>query len=877
MGVETLLTRLEVTPKGELYAGFRNLGGIYFPECLHVFPSKILGTKKEGKIKNNPGVKSLKEKLEKSKKIYDFNKNYEQKKILEGKKKFKNIRYKDKYWYILQWYGPISLKKELPEEFIKGNYTKESRWLYSNPGNIISLEERLVEILQNKLKIEKELESIKENISKGKRKSNTTRIWNDLDDFFDNYNGKNFEEIKAKSKKIISNLDKRLIEKRKKISDLIIKSNKELNDDIKLVYKKTKKNKREHELRIEKKDFNFLKNARTPNIDEVLNYKWLFMDIEEPLFMNKDSRITWAGIKFVEKGKNISEIYTIHEIGKEKISSYRIKRFNNEEELISSLTERIKNLNPDIVSTYNTRYDLIRLRESQTGFEIGDKDSNPIYEATLKFFERIGIKDRLVIDFMRWQKIARPYEINAKLETAAGFEKSISYKKIAELEKKSLLGDTKAAEVIAKYLSIDVDAIYKIYQNKEFRINLEDALWVCKRYNIGIERIMHSLNSFNNFQEYLYFKNLGIFRENVPPNLRTKKMQAKKGRAKEVYKKNLHNLIKQEEKKGFSKHVYKAAIPTPIFLQEAMMRRFPEIKDLYDYSEKHRNDKKRYFFLNQVLLAACDFLVTDYGFSMIEHKKLERIKKQKKDLKKIKKQENKVKKVDARIFGNYEISINNIENLIRRDINKINGFLEKNKLKVVAKEGYYVYLTGNKKALKKEDAPLILVDEIERLYNADNVYYKKFGFISNLKNKDNGDYHLCKLEMKMFNEVIENLLFEKKTEAKNLLKNCFDMIKEKKVPKHELLYYNKNKKRYFAYTTDSNLKTGKTHFVLDDKINKELKIFFDEERNMRYYIGSERKNDVQIYIIENFEDLNIDYSKYEKRLKKKGDLIFNKT
>jgi hypothetical protein len=930
MPVDTLLTRLEVTPKGELYTGFRDLGGIYFPDWKHLFPSKILGTKYSGYIDENPMIQDLENKIKSNKYLNRY-----------------KTRKKSKYWHILQWYGPISLKNKLPKEFIRGNYTKEARWRFTNPGSIISLDEKIIEVLQKSLNIEKRLDNIKECVSEGKKKANATRIWNDLDEFFDNYDGNNFAEIKRKAKKSILSLDDKLIEKRKKISDLLIRTNKELDSDTEIVYKKTKKNKRDHELRIEKKDTDFLKKSRTPTLYEFLSYKWLFMDIEEPLFMEKDSKVTWVGIKFIEKDKEVSEMYTIHDVGKEKIEGYNIKRFENEKELISSLTARVKQLNPDIISTYNTRYDLIRLRESQTGFEIGEKNSNPKYEATLKFFERIGIKDRLIIDLMRWQKIARPYEINAKLETAAGFEKSISYKEMADLEKISLAGDTKISQIIAKYLAIDVDSLFKLYQNQGFRKNLEDALWVCDKYNIGIERIMHTLNSFNNTQEYLYFKNLGIFRENVPPNLRTKKMQAKKGRAKEIYKERLNDLIKQEETKGLFKNVYKVAIPVSQFLKQAITRRFPEIKELYDYSNRYNKDKKRYFFINQILLAACDFMITDHGFSMMEHKKLdnlikgidnkefediyhdfrnslswkeknklnkaqlpikstkdiinnnscikeflERYNLSEKKFTKIANQRSMIKRVDRRIIGNYDVfpnrrffrpekkrdekNIKILDEIINNNVERINYFLEKNNLKVVSKEGYYIYLIGNKKALEKRDAPLILLDEIDRLYNADNVYYKKFGFTSNLKNKEKGDYHLCKYEMNVYNGIVNNLIFEKNKEAESLLESCLNNIESMALSDFNLFYHNKNKDRFFAYTTDSKLKTGKTHFVLKDKLKKEeKKILFDEEKQLNYYKDKERNREVKVYVLESIDKLKIDYRKYYKRIKKRGKAILN--
>ena len=42
MSLDALVTRLEITPRGELYVGIRNLNGIFFP-WKNLFVTKILG------------------------------------------------------------------------------------------------------------------------------------------------------------------------------------------------------------------------------------------------------------------------------------------------------------------------------------------------------------------------------------------------------------------------------------------------------------------------------------------------------------------------------------------------------------------------------------------------------------------------------------------------------------------------------------------------------------------------------------------------------------------------------------------------------------------------------------------------------------------
>ncbi|MEK6885535.1 MAG: hypothetical protein AABX17_01055 [Nanoarchaeota archaeon] len=940
--LEVLLTGLEVDSKGNLVARFRNYGAVYFPDWEHRFVTKMLGRNRDkGKAeeKRNKRYAEVVQQIAKNEKLTDY------------EKKEKKL-----YWWVYQVKCPVSLKDELPEEFIRGHYTQQARWRLCSPGNFVTLDRTTAYALKRERQIEKQLEFFSSRVSEQKKGNNLTIAVNDINQIFEGYHGTNWAEIRAKikAKKNLVKLDEEILLARKEVADQIIISNQRLEGKAQIVYGPEAKNSREYTLRtiqtVDKTDrkwrekprpWKFLTKSRTPSAQEFFDKKWMALDIEIPYFRRDKPEITWIGVSYIEKGVKRKVIHTTHNLGVDEINGFRIVHHKNESELISRLTEEVKKENPDFISAYNARFDLIKLRESLAGFPIGDEDSDPLYKVTTKFFERIGIKDRLVIDPLPESKIAAPYNPNNKMEMTAGFEKEISYDDMEKLEEESLGGKKESGQTIARYLSADVDNLTdKIIFHQRFKNDLEDALKLSEIYGIGIERLLHSANCVNDVQEKGYFSALGVYREEVPPHLRTKKMQQLKTAARETFKKYAIQQPLEELAKGKSglfEDVYKVYVPYGDFFREALAVRFPDIKKFLELKDSRREDKKRLFFLEQYGKEFARWICEDSGFFVKELRKydkllrktnkeefeiayknfkthlakdsewgavhfdkgtlgaeavqkhatpelrsfLERNNMDFKQFVEFSNQRIRVKRRWKNVIGNYRVAPSLrfsdeersytetiiLDELISRRLGKIKRFITDENLEVVGHEGSYLYVRGNKSALLKREAPVVLVDEIPWLYVADNAYYKKFGFYSHLKLKEEPDYHLTMFEMKAFREILDNLLEGKNSEAMKVYERELEKITSGKVTSLELLFYNKNKTRYSAFSPHSNRKDGRIYFM-----TKAPEEDVKEDERGKYIEVKEKKETLRVDI-RDAESISLDYDKYTERFRERAEAI----
>jgi hypothetical protein len=930
--LEALLTRLEVNSKGELFAGFRDMGGIHFPGWKNLFVSEILGRNSEHpEFEDDDGDDewSYYDKTDELQAQINANPN------LRGYK----TRMKDKYWKIFQLFCPASLKEELPGEFVRGHYTQQARWRLSNPGNYISLDEQTLLALKDGREIQETLEAIRRTIAFGRETPHATRTFNDLDALFDSYNGANADEILGRRQEYASlrDLGSEVFEMRKKAHDKLLAANSSLKG-VRLRYF-APEGKREHDFKIEQGSWAYLEKGRMMTAQELLAKKWLFMDIEIPFFRRANPKITWVGATYCHNGAEIPEIHTVHDLGVDEVDRFRIHRYKDETELISGLRDSVNTQNPDVVSTYNTRFDLIKLRESAAGFDIGSEQTPPLFKVTTKFFERIGVNDRLVLDFLRWQKIARAYDINAKLEMAAGFRKPITYNDMEILEDKAFQGDREAARKIGGYLAGDVRHLASLFYSDEFRKDLEDICWMCSEFNLSLERVMHSPNCINDVQERGHFTELGIYREEVPPHEKTKTMNALRQGARETFRKTTSKLITQPPRKGLFSDVYKVYVPTGEFIRELVARRFPDVNKLAARKKQFAGDSKRQFFLEQYQKEFGRWLTEDYGlylrevgafdrmmkevskgeFEEVYHRfrehlkanfpdSLRRLNEAKlpirdvaghslpdideflanyglahKDFQKMANQRSLIKRKGRHVIGNYDVfpstrffnpgkhrkfsDIFVMDETLERRFEEVNDFLKREGLTLVAKEGNYLYLTGDEGAVEYEGAPFILVDKIPRLYNADCPYYEKFGFYSHLKLKDDPGYHMNVFEMGVYGQMLQHLLHGENDGARKVYSDSLEALASGNVPMQDLVFFNKSGERYTAFVEGSD---GPMYFAQACPEDGQLQE--DSEKHLQYFTAALRNKPINVYLADP-KAFKPDIAKYAERLAKRSKAI----
>ena len=396
--------------------------------------------------------------------------------------------------------------------------------------------------------------------------------------------------------------------------------------------------------------------------------------------------------------------------------------------------------------------------------------------------------------------------------------------------------------------------------------------------------------------------------------------------------------VKDKEIKGLSKDVYKVYIPIGDFFRKPLSQRSKKIGEFFNYKDLHRSDKKRLFFLEQYAKAFSRWMITDYGFCLQAEKKLDNFllkskinieefnknyfllrnsvyskRNPSKGASKISKrlavsqisvkniddciysetrdflkekglnlrnftdmvnQKSKVNRTNRRFSGNYGFLPDVMKEILKERFQKINEFLDSNKLEIVAKEGSYLYVKGNKAALENPEAPLVMVDERPVLLNEDKVYYEKNGFFSNIKFKEHADYNSCMFEMNNYKKIIEHRFKEKDKNAIGVYKRCLIRLESADISVEDLLFLNKSKNIYFAYTTDSDSKTGKTQFVLEERFSNGP-ILFDEKKKLNYFMNKERGEEIKVYVMnkEDVSSLNIDISKYKARFMEKGKAL----
>ncbi len=688
---------------------FFDLGTVYCDWKDYIFPSKKMDEKEKNHLKDlistDPNLQDC---------------------------KMKSVK-KIPHWNITQVIGNIN-KKNYIAELLKENKKKgkiitdknvsQARWSFGIPGQKILIEDRLENILKKVKKTNKDVRKINEKINKyGKdnKQATITRTINRL------YGIKTEDQRqKFKKTKIGMLLPEKVLKKQESIDELITK----LNSKIKLLG--------DNEIKYNKDQKQFAVNLDSPrkyfrwkkymDADEIINAKWCFFDIEIPQFKSDKPEISWVGISYVEKGKVYKkEIHTIHKHKLKETEGYKIILHKSEKDLVKGLKENILKENPLFYSAYNARFDLPKLREAGD-FAVGERNTEPIFEATNKFFERMGIRGKQVIDFYNWAKIALCDKVNRKLVMTSGtlleekVQKDISYGEMACLDKEFAEGNLKSGEIIAKYLRKDVDLMPQLFFTEEIKNSIRDAVKIANDYKVPLTKIFHTKKCIVDASDRKFFNELGTYK------IQYREVIEKGSAEKEKFKNFFRKISGFKSKEGRYKEVYKVYLPIGDFFREEIYRRFPEGKKFFDYKyskiDKDGNikDKRRQFFLSQFSEGLIDEMIINYMLLYRRH-----IKKQGKDpdkqLKKLEKK--KLKLLEELEFKDHHFTKTIYNNLVEKlkedssrmeteESNKYTWGLFHLKKKTLKPEKYYEY------------CDLFTKQRLENLFKTNRRTFKQF-------------------------------------------------------------------------------------------------------------------------------------------------------
>ena len=255
---------------------------------------------------------------------------------------------------VAEWYKKEYHKESfsIVNKIVTGHYTEMVRWKMSHPWSYYSIDDKLIEILEMKKEIDSDL-----------------------------LNQKEISDVTEKKIKFI----------REKIQK--INGRAEIGKEGK-----------EKTLEIILSSTNNFKFERYINSDELLNMKWCLIDIEKPRFDTDKEEVSWVAITYWQNGILKKEIHTTKNAGKEFTEKFFQKKnckiflYESENKMVVGVNDSMNSENPDVFSSYNTPYDLIELRETDEGLHVGKDGAEPKKEATTNFFQRLNLKDKLIID-----------------------------------------------------------------------------------------------------------------------------------------------------------------------------------------------------------------------------------------------------------------------------------------------------------------------------------------------------------------------------------------------------------------------------------------------------------------------------------------------
>ncbi len=813
-------------------------------------------------------------------------KQEKQKLLLELRKKHPKLTIHGGPYEVIQLKGTADLKETLSHISFKKTsvasylcdprYTEQARRIIANPVTKVELDEQTAHLLSLKTQFDDGMLDLRNSLSQEiKSKSRATASFNALNELF-------FERKQSKltTHPLTRSLPESIIEKRKELHD---------------VYKQFSK----HAVRDSKRrtldlvlSSNHMKSPRQLSYPELMDQKWLFLDIEVPRFKTNDE-VSWVGLAYNHKGTVTKEMHTLSDVGAQIHEGYSIHRYDTEEQLAEGVQHSIQKENPFIISPYNAKFDILKLRESRrkskNKFDIGAAHTEPRTEVTLKFFERVGIQGRSVIDLLRWAQAAFDYLPNQKLEMVAKhilgderFKKSISYEQLEDLENIARDGSNpiqkESAQTIATYLSHDVNVLLDIFNSNEFRSTFKIATELARDFNVPLASLLHSPSAINAIQKARFHNVLGIHRDDV--YLLTKSLTKQRTAAKSHFRDHIEDLVEdavsispaiKEHKIGVYGNVIKAYIPFGACLRDLIAKRFPESSQLFDKKPDSSRDhwtSDEKLFLAKYENAIADFMITDYAGLKLMEKQKDRIEKSLKNQdnpKKLKelrsslaKLEENIGKRKNRLWGNYNVDDVSIATALDKLAYRIYQFANDNKLKIIHQKGPYLYFTGGtpeqfSQAHKKhelgiddkiwtENPPVVFADFIgralignERDDGEERIFYERHGFYKGIKILDHPQHLLSTFEMETYGDFIKNALQHSFENAQDTMEKQSRLLLEQKLSNEKLVRHTKSQDWYTGYENGKQIR----FYTPDVDLEKHLKEKYRTKKDFDIIMASD--------------------------------------
>ncbi|MFT4312440.1 MAG: 3'-5' exonuclease [Candidatus Woesearchaeota archaeon] len=486
--LENIITHIESkSSRGEIHVHFTGGKTVVVSDWRHYFPTRPLNRDDRPQSRDfaREKWKTITEQLRQPEFLYQ-----------KGEKTFRPSQaFQDRYWMVGGTFLPMKSAPKLPKEFILGKYTWQAKKrLGIVPGMVVLFDQKtqdtLATVAQFREKLRQGRAQVYEQFSS---KAQATRFINLADATGENHYASE------------------LLQQIRSLQPQRVKFEPRYSSGVKydVWYEVSEQDAQE-----------LFSDATAVTADQIQSAPWMAFDIEIPLFRHpQESKISWVGATFRENNQRQRVVYTLHDGSYEGLDG-TVLQFSSQEELISRFAKDIQEFNPIFVSSFNANFDFMQMRETGA-WDIGAHQTPALYRATAPFFERIGVGSRIVIDPMRFMQIARFFDPNAKLEMAAGLEKSISYDQMEQLEREACAGNKQSARKIASYLVEDVKGLESVLCSKQMHDFYTAASWICGQFQISFDSLVHSAQSARDIVDFEFFKKNKIYRGHVAPNHRT--------------------------------------------------------------------------------------------------------------------------------------------------------------------------------------------------------------------------------------------------------------------------------------------------------------------------------------------------------------------
>jgi uncharacterized protein YheU (UPF0270 family) len=694
--LEALLNELKIR-NNRLFLNFRDIGSFYVDGYMHTF-SAIAAERKD-----KQKVEVLKEKIKQIPELNKFKINDNTSMGFDSKyAAFEIVQLEAPVYFGSDNAYSIELRKQgrlekgivntpLPEEFSSSHYKRTAEYQLSPVCGVFDLEDCLAEALKMQKQVNQKYDSILKmlsndfsgNILSRAKKYLDKKIYSSFDrsinflfPVFDNDECKKWHFNSSEEKKFSKSFGTEEVSKQLKDFTETIKSWSEKLLKISRFYIEKEDDGRFYPhfieditgSKIKNEERKFMRYKRMINYEEISSLVQGLFDIEKFEFNTENERIDLVVFcnRIGDEIRNCT-VLSQYPLSKSEISGFKFIYAKDNEEIVRLAASLInRNDNPDeeslIITAYNINFDSINLREGGD-FGIGERDSEPKKEVNLKFFEKIAVYGKNVLDPWDIAKSIASHLPNQKLEMVANFfgidfKKGINYRNGRELSIAARTGKTEhlskdtlaillsksgksslqeiqnlqelCTEIMVDYAASDALSLARLQNTGLFRNALKHRAYLGQKLTINPFDLMHDLNRLNYAQERSYFLNVGVHRDAV--RLKFKNMLNYENRARQKIKRlKFDYSFSRGNERGVFSEVCKVYVPLTRFLEDIVKIRFPEVSDLIKYSKQFSSNPLEEADLAHAEDKLCKWLAIDFSVCMYESDKLQSLLKQAKE------------------------------------------------------------------------------------------------------------------------------------------------------------------------------------------------------------------------------------------------------